>query len=459
MEPLLLECGQEGVEKRLLDAVTTSHNHLASSIRLRWDGDPLYVSSVLGLNDSRQVDKARSKEWKMEVWKLHGLTVAASRSTVLRLYVVPVFQTQALLLYKSKTSPVWLSGGRGGKPTFNRVPPQDSSQEVRKVKTTAVRALYALGLDYGVAKVGIQPGNRIAVVDVIPNPRLNNEMGIQLAGAIQQYIRRLPRLLSPVDQVMMGADPEFLMRRKNGSLVMASNYFPRFGQVGCDAIWHGRDRSVKPLVELRPKPSTDPRQVVIRMYKGMITAARRVNEQQVEWLAGALPHPQYPLGGHIHFSGIPLTFQLLRALDLYLALPIMVAEDKNGVRRRPRYGFLGDYRPQFHGGFEYRTLPSWLVSPTLTRGSMAVAQLIAARYPYLPTDDWYDDKLQQAYYRGDKKVVRERMEGLWGALKRLGEYERSQKDLDRFYQMAVSGVPWNEKQDIRKAWKLPPYQK
>lgn len=459
MEPLLLECGREGVETRLLDAVTTSHNHLAASIRLRWDGDPLYVSSVLGLNDPRQVEKTKTKDWKNKTWQLHGLTVTASRSTVLRLYIVPVFQTQALLLYKSRHAPVWLSGRVSQKPSFSQVSPQDSSREVRKVKAMAVRALYALGLDYGVAKVGIQPGNRIVVVDVIPHPRLNREMKMHLTGAIQQYTRRLPRLLSATDQVMMGADPEFLMKRKNGTLVMASDYFPRYGPVGCDAIWHGQNRSTKPLVELRPKPSADPRQVVIRMYKSMVRATRRINDPQVEWLAGALPHPKYPLGGHIHFSGVPLTFQLLRALDLYLALPLMVAEDTNGVRRRPRYGFLGDYRVQFHGGFEYRTLPSWLISPTLTRGVMAAAQLIAARNPYLPTDDWYDAKLQQAYYRGEKKIVRERVERLWGWLKRLKEYGAVQKDLDRFYQMIVSGTVWDEKQDIRKYWKLPPYQK
>ncbi|PTM58895.1 putative amidoligase domain-containing protein [Desmospora activa] len=458
MKPLLLECGRDDVETRLLGTATTSRNHLASSIHLRWNGDPLYVSSMLGLNHTQQVESAQSSEWKKEIWKLHGLTVAASQATVLRLYVVPVFQTQALLLYRSKTSPVWLSGG-GGKPTFQRVSTEDQSREVRKVKAMAIRAFYSLGLDYGVAKIGIQPGNQIVVVDVAPGPRINREMGVQLAEAVQLYIKRLPRLWASLDQVMLGADPEFIMQKSNGTLVMASDYFPRYGSVGCDAIWHGQNRSIKPLVELRPKPNKDPRQLVLRMYKDMMTASRRVNNKQVEWLAGALPHPKYPLGGHIHFSGILLTFQLLRALDLYLALPLMLAEDGNGVQRRPRYGFLGDYRLQFHGGFEYRTLPSWLISPTLTKGSLAAAKLIAARYPHLPLDDWYDRKLQQAYYRGEKKKVRERVKVLWESLRSLKEYAWYEKDLDRFYQMIVSGITWNEKEDIRKRWKLPPYQK
>lgn len=459
MEPFQLECGRDDVETRLLDTAASSRDHLASSIRLRWDGDPLYVSSMLGLNHTQQVEQARSRDWKAETWKLHGLTVAGPQASVLRLYVVFIFQTQVLLLYRAKNASVWLSAGKGDKPVFRRVDTEDQSREVRKVKALAIRSFYALGLDYGVVKVGIQPGNRIAVVDAIPGPRVNRTMGKRLAEAVQQYSKRLPQLLAPMDQVVLGADPEFIMQKNNGTLLMASNYFPRFGSVGCDAIWHGQNRSTKPLVELRPKPSADPRQVVMRMYKGMIAASRRVKNTNMEWLAGALPHPQYPLGGHIHFSGIPLTFQLLRALDLYLALPLMLAEDGNGVRRRPRYGFLGDYRLQFHGGFEYRTLPSWLVSPTLTKGSLAAAKLIAARYPYLPLEDWYDRKLQQAYYLGEKKSVRERVEKIWKSLKGLKEYTLYQKDLDRFYQLITSGSTWNEKEDIRKRWRLPPYQR
>ena len=57
---------------------------------------------------------------------------------------------------------------------------------------------------------------------------------------------------------MLGADPEFMMQSLEGQIVLASKYFPRFGSVGCDAIWHGQNRSHKPLVELRPRPHEQP---------------------------------------------------------------------------------------------------------------------------------------------------------------------------------------------------------
>ena len=70
-------------------------------------------------------------------------------------------------------------------------------------------------------------------------------------------------------------------------------------------------------------------------------------------------------------SRIWLTSRLLRVLDNYLALPFILIEDQNTKLRRPRYGFLGDFRRKTHGGFEYRTLPSWIVSPRITKGVIA----------------------------------------------------------------------------------------
>src|SRR5690606_17843696 len=195
------------------------------------------------------------------------------------------------------------------------------------------------------------------------------------------------------------------------------------------------------------------------MLQGMLYAAKKVNDASIRWLAGGMPYPGYPLGGHIHFSGVHLNFKLLRALDNYLALPLVLAEDPRGIKRRPKYGFLGDFRRQFHGGFEYWTLPSWLVSPTITKGVIAAAQVIAAQYPYLRYNPLKDSSIQTAYYQGSKGKLKKIVPTLWRDLARLPEYKEYQTYLDGFFSLLLSGTTWNERVDFRRRWKLAPYNR
>ncbi|QKG84510.1 hypothetical protein GXN76_08480 [Kroppenstedtia pulmonis] len=460
MEPLYLQSQQLKSEQAVRNEVIRADHTLTPSIRLKWTKDPYYSESVLTLNPPFAVKNVRSKEYRNECLKLHGLTVPNKKATLLRQYVVVVFQTRVLILYRSDTRRVWLAETKPRtRESYKRVPRQETSREVRRVKETAIRGLYALGLDYGVIIVGILPGNVVAVLNVNPSPRLNREMESVFTSAILQYIHSLPRFVSEMDQVMMGADPEFLLQHTKGELVMASKYFPRFGQVGCDAIWHGSNRNRKPLVELRPRPSTNPHKLVMRMYQGMVYASKKIDDSKVKWLSGALPHPSYPLGGHIHFSGIPLNFKLLRALDNYLALSLVLVEDLKGVKRRPKYGFLGDFRNQFHGGFEYRTLPSWLISPTLTKGVLALAKVVAAYYPYLPDDPLAQLRFQKAYYQGNKNALKEKVQSLWENLVVLNSYKKYQIHLDALYSLLFTGTTWDESQDFRIYWKVPPYHR
>src|SRR5699024_1475230 len=154
------------------------------------------------------------------------------------------------------------------------------------------------------------------------------------------------------------------------------------------------------------------------------------------------------------FSGVPLNFKLLRALDHYLALPLVLIEDPQGVKRRPKYGYLGDFRTQFHGGFEYRTLPSWLISPTVTKGVLAAAKLIAAHYPVLKSGYLQRHTVQKAYYEGDKEALRSIVQDLLVELKGLKGYQQYRNYLDPFFQMVLSGKKWNESKDIRLVWKI-----
>src|SRR5690606_34291628 len=136
------------------------------------------------------------------------------------------------LLYRSREPKAWLAGNRSSvKQGFRIIPSNESNREIVRVKRLCIRALYALGLDYGVVKVGVRSGNRTVVLDIYPTPKLNREMENAFCQAFTQYMGKLPRLMTDLNRVTLGADPEFIMKKENGELVMASNYFPRFGLV------------------------------------------------------------------------------------------------------------------------------------------------------------------------------------------------------------------------------------
>jgi hypothetical protein len=106
-------------------------------------------------------------------------------------------------------------------------------------------------------------------------------------------------------------------------------------------------------------------------------------------LAGSR-HFRQPLGGHIHFSGNPVRQpeKIVKCLDVHLAIPLLMLENKISARERRQnhdYGHLGQYRAQreLHGGFEYRTPSSWLVSMNVAKMTLEIAQLIAYDYRHL----------------------------------------------------------------------------
>lgn len=445
-------------EKQIREKIIVD-DHLVSSIYFETPSKVFLSSSMLVLNEEEHVDRIKNFETRKNLFYLHGVPTS-NNSKFIREYILCIFQAQVLAIYSSVSQNVWLKSNQK-KPhaSFQRVSLQKKGKEIKRVQTLATRAVYALGLDYGVVKCGIGPGKKAMVINVNPGPKVNDEMGDVFVQAIFQYIVQLSEAKVPLQKIVLGADPEFIMQSPKGYLLIASNYFPVNGRVGCDAIWLGQNHANKPLVEIRPEPTADPREMVIRIYQGLQKAARKMENIPSVWLAGALPYKGFPLGGHIHFSGIQPNFKMLRALDNYVTLMIMMAEDKNGVNRRPRYGFLGDFRYQPHGGFEYRTLPSWLISPTLTKGVFAVSKVVVANYHLLRYDLLSDTRIQEAYYKGDKELIRSWIHILWNDLRDLEDYEPYHSYIDRFFRYILSGVTWDEKKDFRKNWRIAPYNK
>jgi len=296
------------------------------------------------------------------------------------------------------------------------------------------------------------------VIDVTPIPKLNQTLAEKFANAMEQYMRQYRNPNSR--PAMLGADPEFVLRNKaTGKMVLASRFFGRKGPVGCDQIWLRGDQTRKqlPLAELRPDPATDPRQLTLNLYKTMLIAEKKINNPSIEWLAGGMPMKGYPIGGHIHFSQTKVNSHFLRVLDSYLCLPLMILESDQSISRRPKYGFLGDFRNQFHGGFEYRTLPSWLIAPKITKGILALAKLIAESYHHLYLLPILNPANQEAFYHGNKRKIYQVVKSIWSHITNLDDYPKYEKYIEPYGEMIFNQQEWNEFQDIRQAWRIPPY--
>jgi len=371
-------------------------------------------------------------------------------------YAVAVWQHDAIAVYHR---PATVSGGPLG--TAYELPLPDGGCEadrrLRRLARTAVRAVYALGLDFGLVRLALAPRGRLAVRGVDPFPATPPGLAGKYAAALlaqgaaaSAALRSVSTYVS-ADDIVVGLDVEFVLTTPRGELVPADRFLPRSGPAGHDAaVVEGR--VVQALAELRPAPSGDPRELLANLRRTMRLAAARITAPALEWRAGASPAAGVFTGGHIHLSGVPLTFELLRVLDNYLALPLSLLEDARAIARRPAFGWLGNARRKPHGGFEYRTPASWLATPDVARGIIALAKLIAADYRLLrkrPLDGLH---MQQAYYEADKAKLREALPAWRRDIARCPTYRLCEEELKPLIELLESGWTWDESADIRPAW-------
>ncbi|ACX64626.1 putative amidoligase domain-containing protein [Paenibacillus sp. Y412MC10] len=328
----------------------------------------------------------------------------------------------------------------------------------RRLEKAALRSLYTLGVDEGEVIITARPGRRYVVEDV----RMPADRSKAVMSAKGQGSRRTEGYpanneegdSSLVSSLLMGMDPEFVLMKDNGDIVFASEFMERGGSVGSDAV-RLRGEVIYPIAELRPSPKANPKELLLEMQKALREAHLLIQDRSLAWKAGALPYGDFPLGGHIHFSGVPLSLSLLQTLDNYVALPLTLLEDPNGRLRRPRYGFLGDFRRQPYGGFEYRTLPSFLVSPLVAKVSLGVAYLAARYSDRLPGRPLNTERYHRAYYEGDKSVLKECIAGWHRDLSALPEYPDYAREIERAVAHMETGRTWDESRDIRPLWNIP----
>ncbi|MNO75870.1 hypothetical protein D3C76_669330 [compost metagenome] len=369
------------------------------------------------------------------------------KSVYYRRYKVSVFHLKALRALPLRT------GGKMNSQLEEQ--PDRQSPLWRRLEKTAVRALYVLGLDLGEVVIYAGEEGKYFVEKIQVTPDVTDEASVHLyAQAMSSLLDELRTFAQVKPEMMLGMDPEFLLFDDNNrKVVPASRYLNHRGEAGCDVLRY-RGRKLYPLAELRPAPGREPSEVVIHLLHAFRSAHRAIPDNGLLWQAGGMPQRGFPLGGHIHFSGVPLTAELLRALDNYLALPVAAIEDPGSFRRRPLYGNLGDFRVQDYGGFEYRTLPSFLVSPLVTKGVVAMARLIAENSEVLTRRPLQKDEIYQAFYTGDQKIIRKALPPLINDIISITTYHRYENYISPFIEAVLSGRTWNESSDIRRLWKL-----
>jgi hypothetical protein len=327
----------------------------------------------------------------------------------------------------------------------------------RRLIRTAVKTIYILGLDYGTVEFVTDEEGEIYVAGVDSSPKLSRKSKELVEDAKHDYELRKEEELGRTEPVCIGADLEFVLCDEQGRIQPASAYFGKKGMVGSDSILTRRRKIVFLTAEIRPFPNTDPKQLLRNIRYALLEAAKKSGKPGMAWKAGGMPVKGVPLGGHIHLSRIWLNSLLLRALDNYLALPLMLMEGISTSNRRPQYGFPGDFRVQNHGGFEYRTLPSWIVSPRVAKGVIALASVIANHYRQLTDQPLRELNVLEAYYAGDKERVLPAVIKLWSDLEQTETYQNYKDYLIPFKKQVMQMDSWSEVRDIRISWRIPPF--
>ncbi|MCF8564837.1 hypothetical protein LLE49_08850 [Alicyclobacillus tolerans] len=378
-------------------------------------------------------------------------------SRIVRHYRIPLFDLNPIACFRSDGNPVWINQ------RIQRV--QDSFREVsfdddlvtKRAIRLAVRALHAVGLDFGMVSIGLGQKGVLHVLDVTANPVLDSRMLELYATAVRDFMEQEDKVArSGFGPVKLGTDIEFMLRSQNGKMVLASNFFSRKGKVGCD------DRSVQfdgkrlPLVELRPDPDASPLGLLNNLREVMLQAASTIRRPGVQWRAGSMPFRPYCTGAHLHFSNVPYSSHFVKVLDNYVGIVLMMVEDpKTAVLRKARYGFLGDVRQKDYGGFEYRTPASFIVDPDVTAAALCIGYLAAVHHRELSMTDIYNPGLQTAFYKGDtEKLLPIALRNL-SNLRQLPEYERFRDYIEPLVRMIEERRVWNENIDVRTVWGIP----
>lgn len=417
---------------------------------IRWgNSDGIDGGRHFIFNPARALERAKDPQYVLATFAAHGMSTRYYKPAHKR--IPPVRARYRVHVCDLRTVAVYRVSRQGAR----RIRALGSKQ-MQRVREMAVRTAYVLGLHIACVEVGKLSKKRFVPMAVNPTPSLTKVTarlyGKAIAAAVQ---RRRQRALGPRKPLVLGADLEFIMLRRSGGIIYASRYFRRHGRVGYDQQGSRRYRGAHPIVEVRPAPTPDPLELVERIRVLLRRAASRTPKKGVRWEAGSLPVPSFPIGGHIHFSGVDLTTELLRALDNYVAFPLMLLENPvRARRRRAKYGWLGEFRWEGYGGFEYRTPSSWIVGPHFAAAVLCLTKLVVDNYEKLGGDLFADPEICRLFYRSEKEGARPIFESVWSELESLDDYPKYEPYVKIIPELVRANKRWHETRDIRVRWGL-----
>lgn len=304
-------------------------------------------------------------------------------------------------------------------------------------------------------------------------------------------------------EMLIGADPEFLLFDNDGNVVRANNVLPKPGPIGSDGA----------MIEIRPDPTQCPSKLVTNM-KGIFANNQLTNSiKDYAWKA-AIYHKDaqrdYPVGGHIHLGNPPGMGKFIsgdsksylfavfnKIMDELLAIPLIKLDGSDlGKSRRSDcqmamgndgYGFYGEWR-SCNGRLEHRTLSGlWLMHPVVAECVLGAAKAIAEemykmayeedftrklyKHPdinlgnhkmlYRPEfDDWSSITLTAALNctksssfmastlntSKTKSITKAYLKGWYAQMKRLSTYRKYSKQIDKLY--AILCMPRKNVTDV-----------
>lgn len=401
------------------------------------------------INPQPAVRAASSSEsWALAL-SLHGIPVAQEAlpaGAVRRLTSLPQGECRLVKVHVGDLNVLAVEDEGDGALT-----PEHRSYQ--KIMDAACRAVYLLGLHFGCVHVRVHPQGGWYIAAVDPAPDVDTPLGRAYGRAVGRLLLEYEASRHAPREVTLGADPEFALATPGGRLVDISRYVEKSGEVGYDRQTQRRGSPVHPIAELRPRPSPSPLALAVNVERALERATQLLPTRRTKWIAGSYPLGLIPTGGHIHFSGTRLTTPLLFALDQCLAIPLMLLERRTPAkRRRRRYGRLGDFRRKEHGGFEYRTLSSWLVEPAATRATLSLAKVIATEWPTLCDTMWPGARVSREFYLSKKARFRRAFPDFWAKLIASPTAQAYAYELHYIAHMVAGGKEWNEEQDFKIAW-------
>jgi hypothetical protein len=223
-----------------------------------------------------------------------------------------------------------------------------------------------------------------------------------------------------LNKIWIGSDPEFTLIKKSNP----NNFYNAFQHIKSQADFVIGADGHQSILELRPNASNDIDKFINNVEELVIETSELVDDNDYEILTGGGLFEGESLGGHIHFSGLNSSKEVISLLDQFIGIPLKNCKNGKRARANVNYDLEGQIRLQQYGdegtilGFEYRTPPSFYADPMLTRATYIVAMQLAKTAKYL---------------RKTRDMITIECPPTHDDYKKLYEYERYKKYIDYFY--------------------------